>query len=51
MGSWYFKVFLYKNVCAQRQYFDIFQELIFLNATDQRLSDIETEVSSFKNAM
>lgn len=49
MGSWYFKVFLYKNIRAQRQYFDIFQERLFLNATDQRLSDIETEVSSFKN--
>lgn len=48
MGSWCFKVFLYKNVYAQRQYFDIFQEFVFLNATDQRLSDIETEVSSFK---
>lgn len=51
MGSWYFNVFFYKNTCAQRQYFNVFQELIFLNATDQRLSTLSLKLVALKNAM
>lgn len=50
MGSWYFRVFFYKNTCVQRQYFNVFQELIFLNSTDQRLSTLRLKLVALKNA-
>lgn len=48
MGSWYLKVFFYKNVYVQRQYFNIFQGLMFLNATDQRLSTLKLTLVALK---
>lgn len=47
MGSWYFKVFFSTKMYVQKQYFNIFQELVFLNATNQRIY-IWTEGSSLK---